>query len=866
MGFVRAVKCIIFTFQIVLLSDILAARLSYQDEQGWRFKPIYYNREELQLNYTRYKLHNTSLNISFHALNREYTLHLHETHPSNIEPTVHENHTKSTSLEASVLVGQVTGLQDSLVTCAVHNGVFQGIISSKGQDTFYILPTSWVLKSPAIFWSVIYSEHDFKRDLSLHRIIRNHYKSFISLQQTHEGRKLTLSRQLSMTRERRSIPEGTRNKFTENSLKKRVCTIKFTTDPFVWRHVMDKHGQNKIRAVNEIHYMIRDHMKVLNNIFEETKFTVNNGTPDEFTINGFQFEVGEIVIWDERHCDDKTNVCTEISTPRDLLDGFLVTQYDHKLDYDYDNEYPDYNFTDLDYNANTENYNNQDDKDYLEVGELTSNTQNQQNCLSVVFTARSITHDLTPGPIYGLAYSPNEEHQETGICSSANVAFVNLYVSEEVPYQPNTRTKLVFAHEVAHAFGAPHDNDKSVCGEYSVLIEPDEGYFLMHEVAVTGDLENNFKFSNCSLNTIGTVLTRKSSISCFIEHRTSICGNGIVEEGEQCDCGSRCHLDNCCHRRGTEHECSLKKDAQCSPSQGPCCSGDTCRYYKQSENMVCEHAASCVDTLYCNGDSATCPVPSESQISPDNTTCTTDNARVGVCHLGNCKRSVCSLIGWQECELTNGAATLTPKEEEELCFVGCQKTKASPCISTHDGIALAQYPELNNLLKIIAERDQWQEASIRLPVGTPCNRMTGYCDVFQRCRGVDPDTPLTQLKNCFKKGGKCASLFVDFLSSKGGVFTLATVTGILLTIAFVKCFTVHTKGRHLHHKVKTSHRSVRESVTNVRHSVGHMAESVRLSVTDMRKSIRNSLFSRQNSLVDQELERLSQESDNVFEP
>ncbi|WAR08935.1 ADA10-like protein, partial [Mya arenaria] len=520
-------------------------RLSYQDEQGWRFKPIYYNREELQ----------------------EYTLHLHETHPSNIEPTVHENHTKSTSLEASVLVGQVT---------------------------------------------------------------------------------------------------------------------------------------------------------------------------------------------------------------------------DHKLDYDYDNEYPDYNFTDLDYNANTENYNNQDDKDYLEVGELTSNTQNQQNCLSVVFTARSITHDLTPGPIYGLAYSPNEEHQETGICSSANVAFVNLYVSEEVPYQPNTRTKLVFAHEVAHAFGAPHDNDKSVCGEYSVLIEPDEGYFLMHEVAVT-------------------------------EHRTSICGNGIVEEGEQCDCGSRCHLDNCCHRRGTEHECSLKKDAQCSPSQGPCCSGDTCRYYKQSENM-------------------------------------------------NCKRSVCSLIGWQECELTNGAATLTPKEEEELCFVGCQKTKASPCISTHDGIALAQYPELNNLLKIIAERDQWQEASIRLPVGTPCNRMTGYCDVFQRCRGVDPDTPLTQLKNCFKKGGKCASLFVDFLSSKGGVFTLATVTGILLTIAFVKCFTVHTKGRHLHHKVKTSHRSVRESVTNVRHSVGHMAESVRLSVTDMRKSIRNSLFSRQNSLVDQELERLSQESDNVFEP
>ena len=31
-------------------------------------------------------------------------------------------------------------------------------------------------------------------------------------------------------------------------------------------------------------------------------------------------------IWDERHYEDKLNVCYENLTPRELLDGFLLTQ------------------------------------------------------------------------------------------------------------------------------------------------------------------------------------------------------------------------------------------------------------------------------------------------------------------------------------------------------------------------------------------------------------------------------------------------------------------------------------------------------------------------------------------------------------
>lgn len=48
-------------------------------------------------------------------------------------------------------------------------------------------------------------------------------------------------------------------------------------------------------------------------------------------------------------------------------------------------------------------------------------------------------------------------------------------------------------------------------------------------------------------------------------------------------------------------------------------------------------------------------------------------------------------------------------------------------------------------------------------VGTPCNMMTGYCDVFMRCRGVDPDTPLVNLKRCLKSG-ECFQAVKDFAS------------------------------------------------------------------------------------------------------
>lgn len=100
-----------------------------------------------------------------------------------------------------------------------------------------------------------------------------------------------------------------------------------------------------------------------------------------------------------------------------------------------------------------------------------------------------------------------------------------------------------------------------------------------------------------------------SYAASLTEPQASLCGNGVVEEGEECDCGweEDCH-DQCCYPQRRypppdERPCHLTPRSACSPSQGPCCTancqvkfGDKCR----DDN-------GCRDASFCNGRGPQCP-------------------------------------------------------------------------------------------------------------------------------------------------------------------------------------------------------------------------------------------------------------------
>ncbi|KAJ3592640.1 hypothetical protein NHX12_007767 [Muraenolepis orangiensis] len=129
-------------------------------------------------------------------------------------------------------------------------------------------------------------------------------------------------------------------------------------------------------------------------------------------------------------------------------------------------------------------------------------------------------------------------------------------------------------------------------------------------------VQHTRKFSKCSLNDYKEFLL-KGGGSCLFNRPTKLfeateCGNGFVEVGEECDCGSRpeCYKE-CCKK------CSLANGAHCS--DGPCC------------NNTC---------LTCSGDSGQCPPNLHKQ---DGYFCHLNQGR---CYSGECKtrESQCKYI------------------------------------------------------------------------------------------------------------------------------------------------------------------------------------------------------------------------------
>ncbi|XP_047442219.1 disintegrin and metalloproteinase domain-containing protein 10 [Mugil cephalus] len=338
-------------------------------------------------------------------------------------------------------------------------------------------------------------------------------------------------------------------------------------------------------------------------------------------------------------------------------------------------------------------------------------------CLSYLLTNRDYSGVL------GLAWE-GKAGDWGGICSqqtilrngqssSLNTGLVT--IQNYGQFLPSRHIQLTLAHELGHSLGSPHD-EGSNCGNLGS--SGGKGRYLMFPHATDEVRENNDKFSPCSVEHISKMLKLKKD-DCFVVSDQPICGNQIVEEGEECDVGHN-DTDLCCYsaKEPVGVQCRLKPGKVCSPSQGLCC-GQDCGF--KPAGSMCDEETDCQKESVCSGLSPLCPEPN----AKENLTVCSQGTRV--CLNGVCAESVCVKHRLQQCDCPGAS-------REEKCHMCCQQPdKPETCASTTSSVLSRHF----------------QRKPLPLVGGAPCSGNRGYCDKFHVCRILDADGPIARLKNSF---------------------------------------------------------------------------------------------------------------------
>ncbi|XP_063359814.1 disintegrin and metalloproteinase domain-containing protein 11 isoform X2 [Cydia amplana] len=165
-------------------------------------------------------------------------------------------------------------------------------------------------------------------------------------------------------------------------------------------------------------------------------------------------------------------------------------------------------------------------------------------------------------------------------------------------YEPHLLAGTM-AHMIGHNIGMGHDDGREQC------FCRDWHGCIMAQTIVGLDHVQPYKFSDCSKNDyinelrIGQGLCLLNKPNELIVHRQ--CGNGRLDEGEECDCGAidECQKTNPCCDPIT---CRLTKEAQCA--SGECC--EQCQL--KPRGVTCRDAANeCDLEETCTGLTGVCP-------------------------------------------------------------------------------------------------------------------------------------------------------------------------------------------------------------------------------------------------------------------
>ncbi|KAH8902642.1 zincin [Coniochaeta sp. PMI_546] len=186
----------------------------------------------------------------------------------------------------------------------------------------------------------------------------------------------------------------------------------------------------------------------------------------------------------------------------------------------------------------------------------------------------------------------------------------------------------VIAHEAGHIFGAVHDCTSSTCSDGATGTQEQccplsastcsaNGRYIMNPSIGSSMSE----FSPCSIGNICSAIGRRSVNASCLVHNTDVttisgsrCGNGIVEVGEDCDCGGTagCGDNPCCDPT----TCRFTTNSVCDPSNAECCT-EQCQF--SPNNTTCRASTGPCDLAeMCTGTTSTCP---DDETSADGTLC-----------------------------------------------------------------------------------------------------------------------------------------------------------------------------------------------------------------------------------------------------
>ncbi|KAK1136674.1 hypothetical protein K0M31_001216 [Melipona bicolor] len=520
---------------------------------------------------------------------------------------------------------------------------------------------------------------------------------------------------------------------------KNTCSLFIQTDPLIWRHISEQLHHDAEKTREEILSLIAHHVTAVNYIYRDTRFD------GRIKHRNIKFEVQRIKIDDDTAC-----------TPQQTYgepNPFCMENIDVS------------NFLNLHSLGNHEDF-----------------------CLAYVFTYRDFT-----GGTLGLAWVASASGASGGICEryktytetvggmyQSTKRSLNTGIITFVNYNsrvPPKVSQLTLAHEIGHNFGSPHDFPPE-CRPGGL-----HGNYIMFASATSGDRPNNSKFSKCSIGNISNVLDAiedNKKRNCFTASAGAFCGNKIVEAGEECDCGyddDEC-VDKCCYPRQvseldkikneTAKGCTRKSGTQCSPSQGPCCSSESCQFVPLSKNVQCKAESDCSYNSTCNGRSSECPPPLP---RANKTRC---NEGTQLCINGECTGSICLEWNLTECFLTSNV--IPNIDKRKLCELACQNgTDPSTCRSTSEFAHVVGLPE----------------GGISLRPGSPCDNFQGYCDVFLKCRAVDAEGPLARLKNLLFNKDTLRTV-AQWITEFWWAVLLMGIAFIIFMGLFIKCCAVHT--------------------------------------------------------------------------